>query len=54
MKELEFYSIPQAENTLKSMVDTKPRVIQDFMAIREKFPCNSDVLEGLQIFVSLF
>lgn len=44
--------VTSAEKTLKSMVDIKPKVLEDFMAIREKFPCNNYVLTYLPLFVS--
>ncbi|XP_037040224.1 uncharacterized protein LOC119077144 [Bradysia coprophila] len=49
--ELRKYSIPQAEDMLKSMIDIKPKVLQDFLAIREKFSCNFYALKCLQSFV---
>lgn len=51
-KVLRQYSILEAEDILKSMVDIKPKVIKDFMAIRDKFPCNSQALKCLKSLVS--
>lgn len=42
----------EAFNKLKSMVDIKPKVIQDFATIHEKFPCFYMSTLLLQRFVS--
>lgn len=39
---------------LKSMIDIKPRVIEDSTNIRDKFPCNFEGLHFLERFVSDF
>lgn len=44
--------LSDVENTLKSMTDVKPKVLEDFRAIREKYPCNYHVLRKLALFVS--
>lgn len=37
---------------LKRMIDIKPKVIQDFNVIREKFPCTQEVVFQLRRVVS--
>lgn len=39
---------------LKTMIDIRPKVIEDFTTIREKFPCNSAAQICLKRFVSRF
>lgn len=39
---------------LKTMIDIKANVVQDFTAIRDKFPCLSDVRNLLKSFVCYF
>lgn len=53
-KEIRVYSLSEAEDTLKSMVGIRPKVIQDFAAIGDKFPCNTQALRCLQSFVNNF
>lgn len=42
----------EVESTLKSLTGVKPKVVEDFMAIREKYPCHFDVQNKLKLFVS--
>ena len=35
------------------MIDIKPKVVQDFAAINEKFPCNVITQRGLEQFVNI-
>lgn len=42
----------QATEILELMIDIKPKVIQDFSAISDTFPCNLEVLDTLGHFVS--
>ena len=37
---------------IKTIIDIKPTVIQDFNTIFEKFPCNEITSMGLNVFVS--
>lgn len=39
---------------LKSLTNIKPKVIQDFMAIHDKFPCQKLSFDFLNRFVSSF
>lgn len=39
------------EDKLKLVIGLKPKVIQDFTAIQEKFPCNPDAQACLKHFV---
>lgn len=41
-------------NKLKTIIDLKPKVVEHFNIIRDKFPCNHDVREFLWRFVSNF
>lgn len=47
-----FQNYSDAVDKLKTAVDIKPKVIQDFNAIHEKFPCNRFIYDFLQVFVS--
>lgn len=47
-------AMSQIIDKLKLMVDLKPKVIEDATAIRDKFPCNDEVLTLLGRFVSDF
>lgn len=47
-----YYS--EAVDKLKSMIDIRPKVFEDFAAIQEKFPCNTKVNEWQQSFVRNF
>lgn len=52
-KDFEYY-YSKPSNTIKTMVDFKPKVVQDFTVIRDKFPCNRYVIDFLRQFVSEF
>lgn len=49
-----FESYSKSMDKLKSMIDIKPKVVQDFAAIVEEFPCNQLTQEGLHRFVNIF
>jgi len=51
VEEMAPLKFPEVENTLKSMTGVKPKVIEDFMAIRDKYPCTYYVLQKLELFV---
>lgn len=52
--ERDTYSLPEAEHSIKTMNGIKPKVLHDFIAIRNKFPCTGQVLDKLRLFVSSF